>query len=260
MAFVVGESGEDREQPPVGVVRALCIGAYDMGWTEGKFGQMHKGLFLFEIEPRLSRGPNAGKRHIVSRDFPISSGENADLWKNILGPWNSKKYTSEERKSFDLEGQAGKPALLNLVANVSKSNGRTYINVGSIMPMMQGVEPIQRETPADYIPEWIKKKMEEGKRTEEKSQLAVELGSGPRPVTLKARARRLRETDFLTPQDKAALALRIKLAEGNKQELEKAVKEAEDRADETAKVLGEESYRKWSDSLSKAIDAGEVEL
>ena len=98
MAFVIGNNGADKEHPPIGTTRALCIGIYDIGWQEGYQGKPpeKKVLYLWEVDARLEGGEHKGKRHLVSKSYKQSMHEKSSHAQMLEG-WLGKKFSDDER-------------------------------------------------------------------------------------------------------------------------------------------------------------------
>lgn len=76
----------------------------------------------------------------VSKTYTLSMNEKANLRKD-LESWRGKGFTEEEAKKFDLTALLGKPCLMNIIQQPSKTNpGRSYTVISSIMPLMKGQE------------------------------------------------------------------------------------------------------------------------
>lgn len=74
----------------------------------------------------------------VSKTYTLSMHEKANLRKD-LESWRGKGFTEEEAKRFDLTQLLGKPCLLSIIRQPSKSNpGREYTVISSISPLMKG--------------------------------------------------------------------------------------------------------------------------
>lgn len=184
--FVIGNEGEDREKPKVGTTRAICIGVYNIGWQKGFQGEYQKKvLYLWEIDQRLTTGENTGKRHFISQSFKQSMHEKSGHAK-MLKNWRGADFTEEERAGHNVLQYINKPCIISLEA----SKDGKYVNVGTVSPMMDGMEPIKRETPANYTPEWILKRIEEGKSRPANApeQTAVQTEEQPKTELDKARA------------------------------------------------------------------------
>ena len=154
MAILAKSTGGDFESCPVGMQPAVCCGVIDVGThdivyqTETK--RQHQVVFLFELSAKITRGEHAGKPFVKSKKYTLSLHEKANLSKD-LESWLSKKMKPEQRtEGIDLEKFVGMNCTLNLVE--SEYNGKTYININTILPAMPNTV-----VPVTYreIPQWI---------------------------------------------------------------------------------------------------------
>jgi hypothetical protein len=137
------EGGGDRALPEEGLTPAICYQVLYLGHQEktwnGKTSWKPVVRFTFEL-PELThvfdeeKGPQP---FVVSAEHTLFLSEKANLAK-FLKQWYPKLNLSPD-KEVDLAGLAGKPAMINVVHNEAK-NGNTYANIGSIAPLMKGVE------------------------------------------------------------------------------------------------------------------------
>jgi hypothetical protein len=205
--FIIGNEGEDREKPKVGTVRGLVIGIYDIGWQVGFQGSVVKKiLYLWEIDQRLTTGQHKDKRHLVSQSYKQSMHEKSGHSKMLEGMLG-KKFTDEERVAHNVMQHLNKPCLLSLVA----SKDGKYVNVDNVLPMMAGQEPIVRETPSDYTPEWILKKIEEGKSKPVNEQNETAVKTEEPPVTELDKARALAKSALLVCHESHLFDSKIEL-------------------------------------------------
>ena len=159
---------------PAGTHLARCIGIYDLG--------KQKKVYLEEVswKPQLrltfelpnclmTEGELAGKPFIVSNNYTLSLHKNALLRRDIEG-WANKKLSEENCSTLDILAFLGKPCTLNIVHN--EGNGRTYANIASISPKMEGMDcpeaanplisfEIANHTPEEWaaLPEWLQNKI-----------------------------------------------------------------------------------------------------
>lgn len=154
MAVIVSDNGGNFERVPTGMQHAVCANVFDLGIIPGYQGVMqHKGVMLFELEARRTEGEFAGKRFLVSKSYTMSLNEKANLRKD-LASWRGRDFTEDELKGFDLEKVVGVNCNLNLIP--VEKNGKTYANIASINPVMNGQERLVPEVEPYYTPEWIK--------------------------------------------------------------------------------------------------------
>ena len=160
MSIIVSDTGGgDYELPEAGVQNAVCTNVYDIGMQPGYMGKLqHKVVILFEIEQRFSEGDLKGKRMTIPNTYTASLSDRANL-RAHLESWRGRGFTDAELEGFDLERLRGVPCLLAIVHNESK--GRTYANVSAVMKHSKNYEALQPELGPDYIPNWVKNKLQE---------------------------------------------------------------------------------------------------
>lgn len=158
MAIVVKDTGNGEFQlPDSGIHNAVCSNVYDLGLQPGFQGKMqHKVVVMWELEQTLTEGEYAGKRFIVSQMYTASLSERAHL-RAHLESWRGRSFTEGELAGFDIERLRGVPCTLSIVHNENK--GRTYANVSAVMKHDKSKDALVPELAPDYVPEWIKTKM-----------------------------------------------------------------------------------------------------
>ncbi len=150
MAIVATDPGGKAFKPaPEGLHGAVCCDVVDLGMMDNKFNPekpAHKIRIVWQIEE--TDPENADKRYIVSKMYTLSLHEKASLRKDLEG-WRAKKFSAEESKGFDVEKLLGVPCQVQIIHNVSETNGNTYANVQAIVPLGKGM---QRITPdSNYV-------------------------------------------------------------------------------------------------------------
>ena len=108
----------------------------------------------------------------IGEEFTLSLSEKGNLLPLIQG-WLGRSLTANELQSFDVCSLLGRPAFLSVVHNTAK-NGSTYANIGSVSPVMEGMElpkmshesiEIGKEQWSgesfDALPDFLKKKIQE---------------------------------------------------------------------------------------------------
>lgn len=164
----------DFTPAPDGTHVARCIGIYDLGMQKVVFQEEVKWKpkirFTFELPNCLmTDGVLAGKPFIVSNNYTLSMHKNALLRRDVEG-WAKKKLTEEACATLDILKFLGKPCTLNIVHN--ESNGRTYANIASISPKMEGMDYPEAINPLisfetgnhtqeefEALPEWLQNKI-----------------------------------------------------------------------------------------------------
>ena len=155
--IVADNGGGSYEQTPTGMTQAVCTRIFDLGPQEGYQGKIqHKLVVMFELDERKKEGDFAGKRFLVSNTYTASLDERANLRRD-LESWRGRPFTADELVGFDMDTVLGVNCNLNMVA-VTKGD-KTYVNIAAITPLMKGQQQMQRELAADYVPEWIQRKL-----------------------------------------------------------------------------------------------------
>jgi len=156
--MIVKETGSsDWEAAPVGVQPAVCVNVFDIGLQPGYQGgpPSHKVVVLWELTGQSRR--QDGKRFLLTKTYTASLSEKATL-RHDLEAWRSRPLTPDELEGFELDNIKTKACQLVLVSK--PSNGKTFVNIETVLPK-QGGEVPEVETQSDFIPDWIKKKIAE---------------------------------------------------------------------------------------------------
>lgn len=158
MAIIVKDTGNgDFQLPDSGIHNAVCSNVYDLGLQPGWQGKMqHKVVVMWELEQTIPEGDFSGKRFIVSQMYTASLSERANL-RAHLESWRGRSFTEDELAGFDIEKLRGVPCTLSIVHNENK--GKTYANVSAVMKHDKSKEALVPELAPDYVPEWVKNKM-----------------------------------------------------------------------------------------------------
>lgn len=138
-------SGETFTPAPAGVHAAVCCDVVDLGMLkvqwQGKEKEQHKILISWQI----NEDRDDGKPYLVSKRYTLSLFDRAAL-RQDLENWRGRPFNDNEADGFDVEVLIGVPCMLNVQHRVS--NGKTYANVTSIMPLAKGME---RLSVRDYV-------------------------------------------------------------------------------------------------------------
>jgi hypothetical protein len=155
MGMIVRRGENDFEPTPPGLHDAVCVNYFDLGIQHGWQDKLQpKVVLLFELAARMSNG----KRFHVSKEFTASLGEMAAL-RSFLEAWRGRTFTEAELEGFDLDGLIGAPCALNLIDKV-KDSGKSFIEVAAVMRLTRGSQPMVSETSRDYVPAWVKRKID----------------------------------------------------------------------------------------------------
>jgi hypothetical protein len=168
MGLIAKDENDGQRMEPVraGVHIAVCYGVCDIGTQEtewqGELQKKRKVLVFWELPgERLEYEKNGQKMEgprVIHKRYTLSLHENATL-RHDLESWRGCPFTQNERNGFDLQNLIGVNGQILVVHN--ESNGKTYANVKTIMPLAPGVEKRQQENPTlwysmdegMYIPE-----------------------------------------------------------------------------------------------------------
>ena len=180
---MVKDEGKQFENPPPGLWPAFMLGWFDIGTQPGYEGKpTHQVVGLWELivldeagnEVRMTKGEYAGKRFLMSKTYTYSLNEAANLSIDLCN-WRGRAFDAAEREEgFDLDVTKGRPCVLNITAYV-KRDGKPGVKIATVNPAIRGGPAWHQETPANYVPAWIQKKMTEG------SAALVQQGQGMPP-------------------------------------------------------------------------------
>ena len=127
-----------------GTYMARCYRMIEIGTiNEDYMGQMkqhQKVMISWELPTELATfDKDKGEEPFaVSKTYTLSMNEKANLRKD-LESWRGKGFTENEAEKFDLTVLLGKPCLLSIIQQPSKTNpGRNYTVISSISPLMKG--------------------------------------------------------------------------------------------------------------------------
>ena len=153
--MIVKKRDDDFKPVPTGLQPAVCVNVFDIGYQPGYQGgaPSPKVVILWELTGNDRR--DDGKWFQLTKLYTASLGEKATLRKD-LETWRGRTFTAAELDGFELDKLNGIGCqLLNV-----ESTTKTFVNIAAVMPPRAGPKPTI-ETPADYIPEWVKKKIAE---------------------------------------------------------------------------------------------------
>jgi hypothetical protein len=143
MPILAKDNGQDFEKPNTGMQNAICshvsdVGTHEVSFQNGPKKLLHKVMFCFELEQKLTQGKFAGQPFMLARTYTLSLFDKSNLAKD-LESWFSKKLSEEQRKDgIDLERFIGRQCTLNLV----ESDDGKYVNIAGVLPAMPGAPKI----------------------------------------------------------------------------------------------------------------------
>jgi len=127
-----------------GTYVARCYRMIEIGTIKedymGQEKQLQKVMVTWELPTELAVFDEAKgeEPYAVSKTYTLSMHEKANLRKD-LESWRGKGFTEDEANKFDISILVGKPCLLSIQLQQSKSNpGRSYTVISSISPLMKG--------------------------------------------------------------------------------------------------------------------------
>lgn len=177
MALIARDDGNDdivRERCPAGTMQAVCSFVYDIGTHTKEFGGEKKNrkclIIGWEVDKRYTTGEFAGKRFIMTKFYTNSLYEKADLRKDIESWFGAVLSEERRKKGVDLEKLVGMNCILTVVEK--KQGDKTYSNVTSVGKLLDGMKPIEIETPG-HVPGWVIKKREKSLEAQEAAKQAT---------------------------------------------------------------------------------------
>lgn len=174
MSLIVSANTEKTFDPiPEGPCAAVCFLMVDLGLqVNKKFNSVSNRVQIgWEIPGETYKDKEGVERpRTIFKEYSMSFGEKSNLRKDLRS-WRGRDFTPEELDAFDLKNIVGKACMLNII-HTEGSNGKTYANVGAVMPLMKGMEkpklsgyttifdidtdPLEK---IDTLPEWIAEKI-----------------------------------------------------------------------------------------------------
>lgn len=125
-----------------GSYAGVCCGIIDLGTQQSVYNGEERFrselLIVFEIPDELIEINGESKPRQVSRRFTKSVHENSSF-RGFLKSWRGHDFTEAELQDFDMRKMLGVSGVLNVVHNVSKSNGNTYAYLDGVVKLMKGM-------------------------------------------------------------------------------------------------------------------------
>lgn len=131
--MLVAQTSGDYELAPVGVYRAVCTRLLNMGMQETSYGMKHQIHLAFEIDENMADN----RPFLMMQNYTVSLNPKARLRKD-LEAWRGRAFTAEELQGFDLKTVLGKPLQISVV----HSEDGKYANIGAMMPLGRGQQPL----------------------------------------------------------------------------------------------------------------------
>jgi hypothetical protein len=137
--------GEFQSVKP-GVYMARCFRMIEIGTIkeefQGKIKDVQKVMITWELptEKAVFDQAKGEEPFAVSKTYTLSLHEKSNL-RHDLESWRGKGFSEDEAIKFDLTKLLGKPCLITVIQQPSKTNpGRNYTVVSSVSPLMKGQE------------------------------------------------------------------------------------------------------------------------
>jgi len=163
MAVLAKKPENEGILAPAGTHHAVCYGVWDLGqqkstWN-GVTAPKHKCVIAWEIDVAINMEGNKfhGKRYVVSKQYTVSLGSKANLYKDLTS-WRGIAFTKEELEGFDIETVVGANCFLQVIH--TEGGEKTYANVETVMNVPAGTPHISPENSA-LPPDWVKKKQDD---------------------------------------------------------------------------------------------------
>ena len=137
MSLTVSGTAANYDPIPEGTHLAVCNMLVDIGiqFSERFNNRNEKviiGWELPDVKIDLSDGPHSRS---ITQTYTSSINEGSNL-RNDLAAWRGRDFTKQELDAFNLRNILGTSCLINVVHK--QSNGKTYANIQSVMPLPQG--------------------------------------------------------------------------------------------------------------------------
>jgi hypothetical protein len=148
MAIIAKSSGEttQRELIPAGTYLARCYSMVHLGTVkqsylgEDKWTNLVRITWELPTELRCFNSEKGEQPCVISKEVTLSMNEKSTL-RALLTGWRGKAFSDEEAKEFDVAKLLGKPCMISIFHQASKSNPeKVYERIASISPVMKGME------------------------------------------------------------------------------------------------------------------------
>lgn len=139
--FLARNDGPVYTPPPEDNYSSVCVGVYNLGLQETKFGPKHQVFLNWQIDLEKEDG----SRHVVGNKYTLSLYELATFRKMVEAWFGTKITPEQEKEGIDPRKFLGKPCLLQIIhahGTGAKAN-RVYANVGAVTKLMKGIQPLE---------------------------------------------------------------------------------------------------------------------
>ena len=148
--------GKDFQKAPEGTHIARCVQMIQLGTIEKDFmgdkKRVNEVRITWELPNELTVfDPEKGEEpFVISETYTLSTGEKANLRK-VIDAWRGKPLTEQQAKEFDITVLLGQPCMINIGYRTSKSNGKEYANITSVMALPKGTSVPDQITPTKLL-------------------------------------------------------------------------------------------------------------
>lgn len=124
----------DFETTPAGTYIARCYQVVDLGTQEEEYLGETKFLQKIRITWELLDEPKMkdGRPFAISKEYTASLSEKSNLYKDLVA-WRGKPFTADELLGFEISKLLGAYCQIQVMHKTSKSSGREYAIVNTIM-------------------------------------------------------------------------------------------------------------------------------
>jgi|HubBroStandDraft_1064217.scaffolds.fasta_scaffold60064_2 hypothetical protein len=132
------------ENVPVGTYVARCYRFLDLGTQpkvyKGQTELVHQICLSWELPTKLmTKGDYAGQPFSIHSEYKWSMSEKAIL-RNTLESWRGRKFVDSDfgEGGFDTHKLIGASCMIGV--KHSESNGKTYANIATVSPLLEGYQ------------------------------------------------------------------------------------------------------------------------
>lgn len=155
MGMIIRRGEDDFEDLPLGMRDAILANYFDVGIHEYEGKQTQRVVLLFELADRRTDG----KRFLLGKEFNASLSSKSSLYA-FLCDWRGVGFSPEDLKAFQMDRLLGKPATLQLSRQQNPRSRRIYTEIDAIFRARRRADPLTVETPSEYIPEWVQRRID----------------------------------------------------------------------------------------------------
>ena len=168
-----------REPIPTGIHTCICYSLTDLGTQPGSqaYPDPKRKIYItWEFPEVLEEFDGEMKPRVLGQTYNVAFGDKSALG-GMLRNWFADNQPDGDCASWLDRECAGRPALINIVHNPSKTNDRVFANIVTVSPLPEKMkkdlpkqfnpnvvfEMWQKDFPQaefDKIPEWLQKKIQ----------------------------------------------------------------------------------------------------